>query len=210
MPTDAEPFDVPDAIGALHWSHGWRDRSGLADRIMGTFFATVLIGGGLVYGLHMLAGGSAHDKLPLVVGIPLVLTAIASFVVFGPDRHCMCVGERGLSVSRRRFSMLTSREVMLFDEADDVEIESTRVVSDAVSQIYTRTELTFSWIDREGYEVFATTGTIDEPSQRDTPKYNPAAPLQLDGSRDWKAAFGFAAMDAFRAFKDQRPIGPYR
>ncbi len=67
-----------------------------------------------------------------------------------------------------------------------------------------------SWIDREGYEVFTTTGRIDEPAQRATPKYDPTAPLQLDGPGDRGTTFGFAAMDAFRAFKDQRPVAPYR
>ena len=203
-------FDQPAEIGALRWSKGWRDHSSLADRLFATVCTAIFVGGGLAYGMARLAGHAGSDRISPVALIPIVLVAIGAYVVFGPDHHCMCVGERGISIGRLRFGVLRSRQMMLFDDVDDVEIESTRVVSDAVSQIYMHTDLTFSWIDREGYEVFTSTGTIDEPAQRATPKYDPTAPLSLDGPRDRGTNFGYAAMEAFRLFKDQRPVSPYR
>jgi hypothetical protein len=200
-------FDVPKELGPLRWSAGWRERSDLGDHLFATVMTTLMLGGGAAYGLSRLLGEGSPSALYV---LPFAIVAIVSWVFFGPDRHCYCAGERGASISRQRFGFLTSRDVLLYEEADDIELESTRVVSDAVGQIYTRTELKFTFIDREGYEVFAIAGEIDEPDQRATPKYDPTAPLQLDGPRDRGAEFGFAAMDAFHAFKDQRPIGPYR
>jgi hypothetical protein len=200
-------FDVPDEIGPVRWSVGWREHSSLGDRLFATLISTLAVGGGAAYGISRLRGG---EQLSLGYGILFAVIGVLAFVFFGPDRHCRVVGERGASISRRRFGIKTSREVFLYDEADDVELESTRFVSDAVSQIYERTEVRFSFIDREGYEVFEAVGSIDEPEQRATPKYNPTAPLQLDGARNTFATFGFAVMDAFHVFKDQRPMGPYR
>jgi hypothetical protein len=203
-------FDQPDEIGPLRWSDGWLEEDDLVGRLLTTLAATIAVGGGGTYAIARLAGHASSDRITPMYAIPMVLIGIVAYFVFAPDRHCMCVGERGISITHRRFGFFTKREVLLFDEVDDVEIESTRIVSDAVSQIYMRTDLTFSWIDREGYEVFTSTGTIDEPAQRATPKYDPTAPVDLDGSRDRGTNFGYAAMEAFRLFKDQRPVVPYR
>lgn len=197
-------FDAPKEIGPVRWSTGWREASNLGDRLFATFVVTLTVGGCGAYGLSRVLGET--PSLLIWVGV----VAVLAFVFFGPDRHCFVAGERGASISRQRFGFKTSRDVLRYDEADDVELESTRFVSDAVSQIYTHTELKFVFVDREGYEVFAIDGRIDEPDQRASPKYDPTAPLQLEGSRDRGANFGFAAMDAFHAFKDQRPVAPYR
>lgn len=200
-------FDKPAAIGELRWATGWRDESDLFGRVFATVMATLCGGGAIAYGLSWLFG-DPRPSLPYA--IPFVLVAIGAFIFFGPDRHCICAGDKGASISHRRFGFVTSRDVLRYEEADDVELESTRIVSDAVGQIYMHTRLTFSFLDREGYEVFAIEGLIDEPEQRAETKYDPTAPLQLDGGRNRDAEFGFAAMEAFHAFKDQRSIGPYR
>jgi len=200
-------FDLPDEIGPLRWSAGWREHSNWGDHLFATVMVTLTLGGGAAYGLSRVMPAGSPSAL---YAVPFAIFGIAAFVFFGPDRHCFCVGERGASIARRRFGLITTRDVLLYDEADDVELESTRFVSDAVSQIYERTVLKVVFVDREGYELFAIDGEIDEPEQRASPKYDPTAPLVLDGARDRGADFGFAAMTAFHAFKDQRPVAPYR
>lgn len=196
---------MPSELGEPVWTFQWRERSDAGDRTFATLISTITVGGGAAYGLSRLVGTSAP-----VIALSFVLFAVAAWIFFGPDRHCYVAGKLGASISRQRFGCWTTREVMLYAEADDVELESTRVVSDAVSQIYMHTDVTFSFVDKEGYEVFAIPGRVDEPEQRADTKYNPTAPLQLDGTYDCGADFGFAAMEAFHAFKDQRPGGVYR
>lgn len=196
---------MPSELGEPVWTFEWRERSDWGDRTFVTVISTIALGGGSAYGLSRLVGSST----PVIV-LVFALFAIGSWIVFGPDRHCYVAGKLGASISRQRFGVWTTREVMRYAEADDVELESTRVVSDAVGQIYMHTDVTFSFMDKEGYEVFAIPGRVDEPEQRADTKYNPTAPLQLDGTYDRGAEFGFAAMEAFHAFKDQRPGGVYR
>ncbi|MEO8698939.1 MAG: hypothetical protein ABI867_02815 [Kofleriaceae bacterium] len=220
-------FDVPTEIGALISATAWRESSGIMNRLIPSALAAFLIAMGAVglSGRSLSEAGSLRFQISDWVLFGLVMAI--GFVVFGPDRHCTCLGHEGLSISRRRFSWWKSRRVLLFVDADDVETRFTRVVSDHISHIYQQTDVWFLWLDKLGREVFRLGGTFDEPAQRGVGKPQPVDQWReppnvgelteaidlsevpgLDPSNP--VVLGFAAVEAFHMFKDKRDRVPYR
>ncbi len=204
-----EVFDRPPELGEVVWSVGWKERSELVGRVLFALFAGVI---GSYAFAHFVLHANEHDRIEPVLGLPGLAVAAIVFVLLGPDRYCMVLGKKGFTISRKQLGFRITRRMVEFAEADDVEVTYTRIVSDGVSQLYTRTDVAFVFLDREGYELERIDGTIDEPAQRAAGKWDPTAPVDLSNprARDRNAQLGYAAVDWFHAFKDQRDATPYR
>ena len=191
------------------WSVGWKEQSEYVGRVI----VSLVVGAiGLYAFSRFVLHAGEHDHvspLQLLTGLGL---ATLAFLLFGPDAHCMVLGKRGFTISRKQWGFRITRRMVEFADTDDVEVTYTRIVSDAVYQLYTRTDVVFTFLDRDGDEVERIEGRIDEPSQREAGKWDPTAPIDLSEprARDRNAQLGFAAVDWFRAFKDQRDATPYR
>jgi hypothetical protein len=208
-------FDVPADIGPVISATAWRDASSVIDRVV-----PAVITGVLVIAAHLLLAGRLESlrSLSRLQPSDWVLGGIATViagVIFGPDRHCSCLGKHGFSLSRMRFQWLfKSRRLLQFADVDDVETRYTRIVSDHVSWIYKQTDVWFLWLDKQGQEVFRLGGSFYEPAQRIPGDHDEKEPLDLSEVPGLDACapavLGFAAVEAFRRFQDQREGGPFR
>jgi hypothetical protein len=205
----AQIFGVPEVIGRVRSVTAWRGENPISQRVIGA-----LAGGALaVIGYRALTSTWAGPWRAVDAAVCATIAA-ACFALFAAPEFCTCVGSGGISLSPRRLRAFVSRRVLRFADVDDVAITWKRIVSDAVYCIYSHTDVRFAWLDRSGEERFVIVARVVEPTLAGAPTFDHDAPHDqraFDGmSPRSDAILALAAVDAFRAFQDQRERPPYR